>query len=129
MNEKYHVAKENSIDMSFKVNDLSKLTISTDELVVLLSNLLDNAIEACQRLPDNRAIECTILLEKTLFISIRNTSAPVKIVNGRIETSKKPEKEHGFGLAGVLQVLEQLNGEYAMNYSDNWFQFVAEIPM
>ena len=115
--------------MSFKVNDLSKLTISTDELVVLLSNLLDNAIEACQRLPDNRAIECTILLEKTLFISIRNTSAPVKIVNGRIETSKKPEKEHGFGLAGVLQVLEQLNGEYAMNYSDNWFQFVAEIPM
>lgn len=129
LNEKYHVAKENSIDMSFKVNDLSKLTISTDELVVLLSNLLDNAIEACQRLPDNIAIECTILLEKTLFISIRNTSAPVKIVNGRIETSKKPEKEHGFGLAGVLQVLEQLNGEYAMNYSDNWFQFVAEIPM
>ncbi len=32
-------------------------------------------------------------------------------------------------LAGVRQVLSQLNGEYAMNYSDNWFQFVAEIPI
>lgn len=129
LNEKYHAAKENSIDISFKVNDLSKLTISTDDLVVLLSNLLDNAIEACQRLPDNRAIECAVILEKTLFISIRNTSSPVKIVDGRIETSKKPEKEHGYGLAGVFQVLEQLNGEYAMNYADNWFQFVAEIPI
>lgn len=129
LNEKFHSAKENLIDMSFKVNDLSKLSISTDELVVLLSNLLDNAIEACQRLPDNRAIECTIILEKTLFISIRNTSMPVKILNGKIETSKIPAQEHGFGLAGVLQVIEQPSGEYAMNYSNNWFQFVTEIPI
>jgi len=128
LNERYHTAKESAIDMSFKVNDLSALTISTDALVVLLANLLDNAIEACQRLPDNRAIECTILSEETLFISIRNTSPPVKIINGTIETTKKPEREHGFGLAGVRQVVKQLSGEYAMNYSDNWFQFVAEIP-
>lgn len=128
LNERYHTAKESAIDMSFKVNDLSALSISTDALVVLLSNLLDNAIEACQRLPDNRAIECTILSGETLFISIRNTSPPVKIINGTIETTKKPEREHGFGLAGVRQVVKQLDGEYAMNYSDNWFQFVAEIP-
>lgn len=129
LNEKYHTAKESSIDMSFKVNNLSKLSISTDALVVLLSNLLDNAIEACQRLTDNRAIECTILLDNALFLSIRNTSLPVKIINGTIETTKKPEKEHGFGLAGVRQVVKQLNGEYAMKYSDNWFQFAAEIPV
>ncbi len=128
LNERYHTAKKSAIDMSFKVNDLSALSISTDALVVLLSNLLDNAIEACQRLPDNRAIECTILSGETLFISIRNTSPPVKIINGTIETTKKPEREHGFGLAGVRQVVKQLDGEYAMNYSDNWFQFVAEIP-
>ena len=128
LNEKYQAAKENSIDVQYKVNDLSALTISTDTLVVLLSNLLDNAIEACQRLPDNRAIECTILSGETLFISIRNTSPPVKIINGTIETTKKPEREHGFGLAGVRQVVKQLDGEYAMNYSDSWFQFVAEIP-
>lgn len=129
LNEKYHTAKESSIDMSFKVNDLSKLSIGTDALVVLLSNLLDNAVEACQRLPNNRAIECTIILENTLFISLRNTSLPVKIINGKIETTKKPEWEHGFGLAGVRQIVKQLNGEYAINYSDNWFQFAAEIPI
>lgn len=129
LNEKYHTAKESAIDMRFKVNDLSALSISTDALVVLLSNLLDNAIEACQRLPDNRAIECTITIDETLFISIRNTSPPVKIINGTIKTAKKPEREHGYGLTGVRQVVKQLNGEYAMNYSDNWFQFVSEIPI
>lgn len=128
LNEKYHVAKENSVDMSFKVNDLSAVSVGTDALVVLLSNLLDNAIEACQRLPDNRAVECTILYGGTLLISIRNTAMPVKIIDGKIKTTKKPEREHGYGLAGVLQVVKQLNGEYAMNYSDNWFQFVTEIP-
>lgn len=128
LNDKYHTAKENAIEMRFKVNDLSKLTIGTDALVVMLSNLLDNAIEACLRLPDNRAIECKVLLNNTFFVSIRNSSPPVTIINDTIETTKKPEREHGFGLAGVRQIVDQLNGEHAMNYSDNWFQFAAEIP-
>lgn len=129
LNEKYHTAKENAIDINFKVSDLSNLKISTDALVVLLSNLLDNAIEACQRYPADRIIDCTLLLEDNLFLSIRNTSLPVNIINGNIETTKEPRSEHGFGLAGVRRVLKQLNGEYAIDYADNWFQFVTEIPI
>ena len=128
LNEKYQMAKENSIDVQYKVNDLSTLPISTDALVVLLSNLLDNAIEACQRYDGERIMECTMLLEDNLYLSIRNTSPPVDIVNGEIKTTKENKAEHGFGLAGVRRVLTQLNGEYAMSYADNWFQFVAEIP-
>lgn len=33
--------------MEFEVNDLSHFPLSNDECVVVLSNLLDNAIEAC----------------------------------------------------------------------------------
>ena len=129
LNEKYHIAIENGIDIHYKLNDLSQLPFRTDAIVVLLSNLLENAIEACLRLPDHRAIECTILLEKGLFLSIRNTSLPVSMKNGEIETIKEPKLEHGFGLAGVQHVLKELHGEYAMDYSKNWFQFVAEIPL
>lgn len=127
LNDKYHAAKESDIDISYKLNDLSKLSIGTDELVVLLSNLLGNAIEACQRLPNNRVIECTILLEDRLFLSIRNTSLPVEIKGGRIKTSKTPEREHGFGLAGVQRVVKQLHGEIAMEYSNGWFQIAMDI--
>ena len=35
--------------LNFEVNDLSNLPFDASDIVVLLSNLLDNAIEACQR--------------------------------------------------------------------------------
>lgn len=128
LNEKYRVAREHNIDISFKVNDLSCMILNTDAIVVMLSNLLDNAIEACQRLPERRKIDCTLLLEDSLFLSIRNTSLPVTIINEEIETSKEPKSEHGFGLACVRRILAQINGEFDMNYSTGWFQFTAEIP-
>ena len=128
LNEKYQRARENGIDISYKVSDLSGLKLSTDELVVLLSNLLDNAIEACLRLPNNRKIECSLILEESLFLSIRNTAPPVKIVDGRIETTKKNKMEHGYGLPAVQRILQQLRGELIIDYSEPWFQIVADIP-
>ena len=127
-NEKYQRAREEGIDIRFQVNDLSQISIPTDDLVVLLSNLLDNAIEACLRLPEDRAIACSLVHEEELLLSIRNTSPAVQIENGRIETSKEPKAEHGFGLAAVRDILMRLEGEYVMDYSEPWFSFVAEIP-
>ena len=129
LNEKYQVATENNIDISFKVNDLSEITISTDALVVVLSNILDNAIEACLRLPSGRRIECSVIKSDNLLLSVKNSSPPVSIVQGRIKTEKKPEREHGFGLVSVQRILKQCNAEYVIDYSDNMFRFVAEIPL
>lgn len=115
--------------MRVQVNDLSSISYQTDELVVLLSNLLDNAIEACLRLDGHREILCSILKEDSVYISIRNTSNPVVIVNNEIPTSKSEVTEHGFGIPAVKYILEQQNAEYTFAYKDGWFQFVAEIPL
>lgn len=114
--------------MHIQVNDLSHITVPTKMLVVLLSNLLDNAIEACQKLSDGREIHCSILDDEALYISIRNTSPAVKITDDGISTSKSETKEHGYGIPAIRYVLEQLHAEYTFHYSDGWFQFVAEIP-
>ena len=45
---KYIIADEKGIDMDFTVNDLTDLAMENGHLVVLLSNLMDNAIEACE---------------------------------------------------------------------------------
>ena len=86
------------IEIEFNVTDLSRISIDTTALVVLLSNLLDNAIEACQQLSGERIINCTILANDELFLSIKNPSAPVVINNGLIETTKTPKEELGYGL-------------------------------
>lgn len=129
LNQKYQQAKESGIDIQLQVNDLSGVRMETDAMVVLFSNLLDNAIEACQRLPDNRAIRCSILATDELYVSIRNTSAPVTITNGRIPTTKSSKAEHGFGLISIRRILDGRNAEYSFQYQDGWFQFAAEIPL
>ena len=129
LNQKYQAAKELDVDFQFRVNDLSRLELETDALVVLFSNLLDNAVEGCARLPEGRMIRCSILLSDSLYISIRNTS-PAVVMNGKeIPTTKEPKHEHGFGLISVRRILEDLGAEYTFHYSDGWFEFVAEIPL
>lgn len=128
LNQKYQLASENGIEMQMQVNDLSAVNLQMNELVVLLSNLLDNAIEACLRLPEGRCIQCSFLLEEGLFLSIRNTSPPVTVEENRLPTTKDNPGEHGFGLATVIFILERRRAEYTLDYEDGWFQFVAEIP-
>ena len=127
LNQKYQIARENEIKMQIKVNDLSALTVPTDSLVVVLTNLLDNAIEACRRLDGYREIFCSVLYDEGLYISVRNTSAPVEIVDGKIPTSKQDSLSHGFGLMSVTYVLDKLNAEYTFGYDEGWFHFATEI--
>lgn len=128
LNQKYQTAQENEIKMQIRVNDLTAVNIPTDSLVVVLTNLLDNAIEACRRIDGYREIFCSILRDDDgLYISIRNTSMPVDIVDGKIPTSKTDSLSHGFGLLSVSYVLDELGAEYTFGYDEGWFHFAAEI--
>lgn len=129
LNHKYQLANDSTIDIRIQVNDLSGVSISTDHIVVLLSNLLDNAIEACLRFEGERIIQCSILASDSLYISIRNTSVPVEIKDNYIPTSKEPKEDHGYGLAHVGFILKQLYAEYILSYNDGWFEFASEIPL
>lgn len=127
LHQKYQTARDNEIRMQLQVNDLSGVTIPADDLAVVLTNLLDNAIEACRRKEGYREILCSILADDGLYISIRNTSDPVKVVDGKIPTSKQDSLSHGFGLLSVSYVLDRLNAEYTFGYEEGWFHFAAEI--
>ena len=64
--------------------------------------LVDNAIEACQQYEkEDKTIHVMAISQKDFFISIRNTSAPVVILNGSIPTTKPEPQLHGFGLANI----------------------------
>lgn len=129
LNQKYQEAVERSVDVQMQVNDLSGLRLDPEALVVVLANLLDNAVEACERLQGERRIRCNILLEDTLFLSVSNTALPVKIDDNTIQSTKMPRQDHGYGLPAVCSILDGLKAEYAFDYEDGWFRFVAEIPV
>ena len=128
INQKYQEAKESSIEMQIQINDLSGVSVKTNELVVLFSNLLDNAIEACCRLENNRIIHVSIIAGESLFVSIKNTTPSVEIINGTIATTKTDKDLHGYGLPSIQHILTMLQAEFTFAYEDGWFCFAAEIP-
>lgn len=130
LNQKYQTATEHDIDIQFQVSELSQLPLGTEKMVVLLSNLLDNGIEGCCRVEAERMMYCKLIQDEDIFeISVRNTSPPVIIVDNMIPTSKAAKHEHGYGLPQIRYIINDFHGTYAMNYSDGWFTFVAEIPL
>lgn len=127
LNQKAQIAQQKGIDICFEVNDLSSLSLNPADITVILSNLLDNAIEACAECVDKQ-IEVKTLLEDSFLVSVRNTSQPVRIINNQIATTKPNPMLHGFGLENVKDLLAKYHAEYVMLYDNGWFQFTAEIP-
>lgn len=101
----------------------------------MISNLLNNAIESCQKLSqDKRWITVKVLHEQSgtkaasLFVSVVNSSPPVKIVENHIATTKPDPSLHGFGLPKVQEILTRYNAEFVMQFESNTFQFSLEWP-
>lgn len=135
LNQKHQTARKKGIGMTLAINDLSKLTMQEEDLVSLLTNLLDNAIEACERLDDKNASDHKIIQfkmvieEDQLILSVRNpVNKPVQIKNNTVVTSKKDSLCHGIGLSNVHTVVKKYHGTSVLTCEDGWFSFAAMFP-
>ena len=131
LNQKALVAKNRKNDIQLSVNDLSPIKIDMVDLTVVISNTLDNAIEACEKLPEtDRQIYVQALLEEDeLFYAVRNKSLPVNMVANQLPASTKENPSfHGHGLQNVHTTLEKYHTLYAMDYENGWFEFATELP-
>ena len=68
LNTKYQEAISKNIVFVFKVNDLSKIVIEDEDLVVILANLLNNAIEACEKCEEKKTIKLKFVIEENLIV-------------------------------------------------------------
>lgn len=57
---------------------------------------------------EDKTIHVTAIAQQAFFISIRNTSKPVVILNDSIPTTKPEPQLHGFGLVNIHLILENI---------------------
>lgn len=132
VNAKYQEALGKNILFVFRVNDLSKIKMQNEDLVVLLANLLNNAIEACEHCKEKRIIKLKFLLreDNAVVLSVKNTfSQPLIRENNEIKTSKRIHPEnHGVGIKNIVKVIEKYHGSYIIDNSKQEFYFSIFLP-
>lgn len=130
LNQKYREANAQGVDMQLRVNDLSDLPLPENQLIVLLSNLLDNAIEGSLRTDGYKEVLVTLAREEeAVFLAVRNPSLPVELVGNRCETSKPDKINHGYGMGKILTIFRNLQASYSIRYDDGEFRVAAELPL
>ena len=131
LNTKYHEAEEKGIVFVFRVNDLSELKMKDEDVVTILSNLLNNAIEACELCENNKVIKFKFIQEDDMIIiAVKNTfNYDVIYENGEIKSTKTSSvDEHGVGIKNIIKTIEKYAGSYVIEDKNKEFFFSIIIP-
>ena len=131
LNDKYRIARKNDIEMfvDFRYDE----GISDFDLGILLSNLCDNAIEACRKVAEGeRYIEISFISNSLCsLLEVRNSYDGKELVleeNGLPKSSKPFSSEehsqkynHGMGLKNVSAITEAYLGKLQIDTSEGEF--------
>lgn len=130
LNQKELLCQKRGIAFEIRVDDLSGLPVRDEDFVIILANVIDNAMEACEQLPQNRYVQVLMRRDEgQLVLSVKNPVAKrVKIDGNTIATTKKDAQWHGLGLRNVASALEKYGADYELISEEGWFQFVAIFP-
>lgn len=103
--------------------DIQQIEIPEDDLMIILGNLLDNAMEAAEKC-ENKYIKLKSRnINNMLLLKIENSSRQLpQVKNGVFISNKKNKNEHGFGIESVKRIVDEHEGEIHFQYSENYFQ-------
>ena len=123
LNEKAAIAAQENFRLDF--SGVISEGISAFDICTILSNALDNSLEACRRLKEaeDRYIEIKCMLKNDMqMISISN---PSDTDDPELKTSKENKEEHGMGLYNIRRTVDKLEG--TMNIPQTSPVFVLDI--
>lgn len=123
-------AKKQGIEMDVNAEFPKDCNITSDDLCVILFNLLDNATEACLRYMRQTGktprIEVTIRrIHQFLIIKVQNPCIPPRKLFGIFPTTKADTRHHGIGLRNVREKVEKYNGSLEMAVEGDVFTAMA----
>lgn len=97
------------------------LPVNPVHITILLGNLLDNALEACEKLPDKEEKQVSVFIrydKPNLIFCIKNTydgkPIPFESGFGIPQSSSKKEKGHGLGIKNVMEIVKKYHGYLKM---------------
>ena len=116
-------AEESGVPLRVRAEVPHFIPVAETDLCVLLSNALENALHACQRLRQTGE-PCDIELvvyEKSgkFFLQVTNTCPPGVTFEKGLPVTREPG--HGIGVRSICSIAERYNGMYSFSEKDGRF--------
>ena len=130
LSKKYEEAARKGVMMYFDLSDLKDIPLDRTHLVIVVSNLLNNAIEAAAQADPPEIYVRMRKSEEEVVLSVRNrVKEELNLVDGQLPRISQKGAGHGFGLWNVQDVLKKYGGEYTISCRGCWFRFTCTIPL
>ena len=126
LNAKISLAIKKGIQVDYKAAVPKTLAVSDIDLCVVIGNLIDNAVESCEKVaPENQFIRLYIgIFQKQLYLSVSNaTSETVRKLDEQYISTKRGN--HGHGLKRINKIVDKYGG--FVNRKNEPGVFVTEI--
>lgn len=125
---KAKVCKEKGINFNYQfaaqyINQLNAL-----DTISVFGNLVDNAIEACEKLSQKEIKLRTWEDKGILFVEMTNPIAEIIVQHSRFLTTKKDKKSHGLGLLCVEEAVKRYDGTCKISIEEGQFEISICIP-
>lgn len=118
-------AESKNIKVQFKGRVSDNVAIDMFDMCTIISNLLNNAIEACEKIQeDKRIIEFEIAgYNSQIFISVSNSYDMESIINQKQKfiTTKEDKQNHGIGLENVRRTVKKYDGDMRISQENERF--------
>lgn len=131
INTKYYEARHKDIPINYSLEDLSGINLPNSDIVSIVANMLDNAIEAsCKCDSERRYIRFKALLTGGLLcVSCENYYIGNLVMGGNGFKSDKDSDGHGYGLLNIESTANKYNGECSIDSDNNLFRISVIIPI
>ncbi len=130
LSAKIMLARSHHINVSYEFFLPDKLSILSTDLSIVLGNIMDNAIEACDKFfPEaSRYISLDIRpVRSMLYIKITNASTGFYLIDDDVYQTTKADSNHGIGLKRCKELIEKYNG--FCNFIGNEREFISSIVL
>lgn len=133
LNTKSTAAQRDKINMDTAIELPENIKIEPIDLSIIVSNLLDNALEACKSEDvENKHIMLDMRIRSNnLIIKVSNSKSSQIVVNtNAIDagfTSKPDSANHGFGLSNIKHAVNKYGG--IVKFEDKGSSFTANIAL
>ena len=125
LNVKKNEADKHNIKMDIRASYPNNCQISKTDICAILGNLIDNAIEACDKITDEEKRNIIVKISYTdniVIFRIENSIAYNPFDKSKnLETTKVNKKLHGLGLSIVKKALDNYSGDIRQSVNEDVF--------